>query len=144
MPYNTGRGVEKSMNPSSRTRAWTPSVLILRGLWPHATCRSNITVVDQLQCDWDSDTSSRIWWLRHPRKVNRHHTAIGSIQLSVETANVYWLSSSQPSAFVCRTGEKLKLASLKKETVLTTQPCCLQPQIRISHTYKYKQYTGIT
>jgi len=33
MPYNTGCGVEKSMDPSSRTRAWTPSVLILRGLW---------------------------------------------------------------------------------------------------------------
>jgi len=29
----------------------------------------------------------RIWWLRHPRKVTRHHTAIGFIRLSVETAN---------------------------------------------------------
>jgi len=33
MPYNMGCGVEKSMDPSSRTQAWTPSVLILRGLW---------------------------------------------------------------------------------------------------------------
>ena len=33
MPYNTGCGVKKSMDPSSRTRAWMPSVLILRGLW---------------------------------------------------------------------------------------------------------------
>jgi len=26
-------------------------------------------------------------WLRHPRKVIRHHTAIGFIRPSVETAN---------------------------------------------------------
>jgi len=37
MPYNTGYGVEKSMDPGSRTRAWTQSVLILRGLWYECT-----------------------------------------------------------------------------------------------------------
>jgi len=28
-----------------------------------------------------------LWWLRHPRKVKRHHTAVGFIWPSVETAN---------------------------------------------------------
>ena len=28
-----------------------------------------------------------VWWLRHPRKVNKHQTAIGFTRLSVETAN---------------------------------------------------------
>ena len=38
MPYNTGCGVEKSMDPSLLTRAWTPSVLILRVLCNKRCC----------------------------------------------------------------------------------------------------------
>jgi len=40
MPYNTGCGVEKSMDPSSRTREWTPSFLILGGLYDKAVLRA--------------------------------------------------------------------------------------------------------
>ena len=42
MPYNTGCDVEKSVDPSSRTRAWTLSVLILRGLCTKLTKTENV------------------------------------------------------------------------------------------------------